>query len=472
MRARVRGLLALSIGIAINSAVVIQDKPSGGPTPSTPGAEVYFINLKDGTSIAPKDTIHFGLRGVVVAPAGSDKETSGHLHLLIDTGLPSLSEPIPSDLNNLHFAAGQTAAEVILSPGPHTLQLVLADKNHIPHSPPVMSERIHVVVEQPSAQTSAAPGGQPVALVPGRESKKVKVSSGPGDSNIISQRAYELAERVGTRAAWEFLAAHSTGLYADLARAQLDKLNAVQAAEKQAKERAERELADRLARQRQEEEQAKAEAERRQAEEAAVLEAERRALERQVQEREKAEAERHEMERAAALQAERLALQRQEEERRREMEAEAERHQLRREAALHPAETPDPRQQSQACRHDAERLERLRANPAPVEVARFAQEIVCEELRPQVLHLLDSLTPGVTAATQTEHRATEREAAVPQPNTGPDPKRQDLACKREEEQLVRLRADRVRDDVVRFAGDLACERLRPQVQRLLESLGG
>jgi hypothetical protein len=405
----------------------------------------YFINLKEGTSIAPKATIHFGLRGTGAAPAGSDKETSEHHTLLIDTDLPSLSEPIPSDLNNLHFAAGQTAAEVILSPGPHTLQLVLADKNHIPHSPPVMSERIHVVVEQPSVQTSAAPGGQSGALVSGPESKKVKVSSGPSASNIVGQRAYELAERVGTRAAWDFLAAHGTGLYADLARAQLDKLNAVQAAEEQAKERAEREQADRLARQRQE--QTKTEAERRQAEKAAALEAERRALERKVQERKKAEAERHEMERAAALRAERLVLQRQEEERRRE--------------------------QSQACRHDRERLERLRASPAPVEVARFAQEIVCEELRPQVLRLLDSPTPGVTTAIQgTQHGATEREAAVPQPNTEPDPQRQDLACKREEERLVRLRADRARDDVVRFARDLACERLRPQVQRLLESLGG
>ena len=355
---------------------------------------------------------------------------------------------------------------MILSPGPHTLQLVLADKNHIPHSPPVMSERIHIVVEQPPTQSSPAPAGQSVAHIPGPESKRVEVPPGASDSNTISQRAYELAERVGTRAAWEFLAAHSTGLYAEHARRQLDKLNAVRAAEKEAMERAERELADRLVRQRQE--QARAEVERRQAEKAAALEAERLALERQRQEREDAEAKRHETQRAAALRAERLAFQRQEEVRRREIESEP-----RREAALRLAETPDPRQRPQACRQDAERLERLRATPAPEEVARFAQEIVCEELRPQVLHLLDSLMPAVPAAPQgTEHRGTEREAAVPQANAEPDPKRRDLACKRDEERLVRLRASRARDDVVRFAGDLACERLRPQVQRLLESIGG
>jgi hypothetical protein len=34
-----------------------------------------------------------------------------------------------------------------LAPGKHTLQLVLGDANHVPHSPPVMSEVITITVE-------------------------------------------------------------------------------------------------------------------------------------------------------------------------------------------------------------------------------------------------------------------------------------------------------------------------------------
>jgi hypothetical protein len=83
-----------------------------------------------------------------VAPAGSDRPNSGHHHLLIDTPLPPLNEPIPNDFNHLHFGAGQTEAEVTLAPGEHTLQLLLGDKDHVPHTPPVMSERIHVKVVQ------------------------------------------------------------------------------------------------------------------------------------------------------------------------------------------------------------------------------------------------------------------------------------------------------------------------------------
>ena len=42
--------------------------------------------------------------------------------------------------------AGQTAAEISLSPGKQTLQLILGDKDHVPHNPPIMSEIITVTV--------------------------------------------------------------------------------------------------------------------------------------------------------------------------------------------------------------------------------------------------------------------------------------------------------------------------------------
>jgi len=52
----------------------------------------------------------------------------------------------------LHFGAGQTEAEITLKPGDHTLQLIMGDKNHIPHSPPVMSQRIRVRVAEDMAR--------------------------------------------------------------------------------------------------------------------------------------------------------------------------------------------------------------------------------------------------------------------------------------------------------------------------------
>src|SRR5215471_18708207 len=154
--------LSFVICVATSGAAYSQAK-TGGPTPSPPGATVYFVDLKNGDTLPSKATIHFGLRGMGVAPAGSDRENAGHHHLLIDTDLPPLDQPIPNDFNHLHYGAGQTEAEVTLSPGTHTLQLLLGDKNHVPHSPPVMSERIRVVVGETPPPSAGPSGGRHAA---------------------------------------------------------------------------------------------------------------------------------------------------------------------------------------------------------------------------------------------------------------------------------------------------------------------
>ena len=161
------GLVSLASGPGF-----AQTAQKGGPTPSPAGAAVYFVDLKDGATIGPRTTIHFGLRAMGVAPAGSDRENSGHHHILIDAPLPPLDQPIPNDFNHLHFGAGQTEADIELTPGEHTLQLVLADRNHIPHSPPIMSERIKVRVvdakaapQAGAAQRHPSPPGAKVYLV-------------------------------------------------------------------------------------------------------------------------------------------------------------------------------------------------------------------------------------------------------------------------------------------------------------------
>lgn len=120
-----------------------------GETPAPEGAAVYFIGLEDGATVSSPLTIRFGLSGMGVAPAGVEKEKTGHHHLIIDEAIEGaeLDEPIPADDHHKHFGGGQTEVTIELSPGSHTLQLVLGDWSHIPHNPPVMSDRISVTVE-------------------------------------------------------------------------------------------------------------------------------------------------------------------------------------------------------------------------------------------------------------------------------------------------------------------------------------
>ncbi len=83
-----------------------------------------------------------------IAPAGIEYPESGHHHLLINVDqLASTDTPIPSDDNHRHFGKGQTEVTLDLPEGTHTLQLVLGDQFHIPHNPPVMSEKVTVVVK-------------------------------------------------------------------------------------------------------------------------------------------------------------------------------------------------------------------------------------------------------------------------------------------------------------------------------------
>jgi len=121
--------------------------PGSAPAAAPANAQVYFIWPHDGSVIeGGKFWVRMGLRNMGIAPKGTAVPNTGHHHLLIDTGLPPMSEPIPNDRNHLHFGAGETEARVELPPGTHTLQLLLGDKDHVPHRPPVVSKPITIRV--------------------------------------------------------------------------------------------------------------------------------------------------------------------------------------------------------------------------------------------------------------------------------------------------------------------------------------
>jgi Domain of unknown function (DUF4399) len=123
-----------------------QAAATGKRQPAPKDAKVYFIYPTDGAYIPPNPVIRFGLLNMGVAPAGFEKLNTGHHHLLVDTDLPRLDQPIPNDFNHLHFGAGQTEAKISLPLGPHKLRLLFADSAHVPHDPPVYSNVVNVTV--------------------------------------------------------------------------------------------------------------------------------------------------------------------------------------------------------------------------------------------------------------------------------------------------------------------------------------
>ena len=136
-------MLAVTAALVLAASIVsAQDR-----SPSAAGAEVYIISPKDGAKVSSPFVVQFGLKGMGIAPAGMKFDNTGHHHLLIDTDVPTnFSAPLPSSPKVVHFGKGQTETTLTLSPGKHTLILLLGDYSHVPHNPAVISKKVTVTV--------------------------------------------------------------------------------------------------------------------------------------------------------------------------------------------------------------------------------------------------------------------------------------------------------------------------------------
>ena len=113
------------------------------------GAQVYFISPADGDIVSTNVTVRFGLKGMGVAPAGTQRKHTGHHHLLVNLDVDSLdmTQPLPATEQIIHFGGGQTETQLQLPSGHHSLQLLLGNHAHVPHDQPVLSEKIHITIK-------------------------------------------------------------------------------------------------------------------------------------------------------------------------------------------------------------------------------------------------------------------------------------------------------------------------------------
>ena len=110
-------------------------------------SRVFFIQPSDGDVLDTTFEVIFGIEGMSLAPAGTYESNTGHHHLIIDAPLPDLSMPVPASEQYIHFGKAQDRVMITLKPGKHSLQMILGDGNHIPHDPPLYSEKIIIEVK-------------------------------------------------------------------------------------------------------------------------------------------------------------------------------------------------------------------------------------------------------------------------------------------------------------------------------------
>jgi len=152
-RAAVAGLLmGASVLASAADALKSQEPPKD--------AKVFIVSPADGATVDKTFTVKFGIEGMALKPAGDQTPHSGHHHLLVDVDkepeadkplptsvMPENNAPLPAGPQVLHFGKAQTEATITLTPGKHTLQLVLGDKYHVPFKPSVESKKITVEVK-------------------------------------------------------------------------------------------------------------------------------------------------------------------------------------------------------------------------------------------------------------------------------------------------------------------------------------
>lgn len=126
--------------------------------------------------------------------------------------------------------------------------------------------------------------------------------------------------------------------------------------------------------------------------------------------------------------------------------------------------------QDEACKRDAIRLAELRAKPVASDIAEFDRTLACSKLRPQLSRLKESVAFAAPEGSRGVEDSARTPSPPPQANAplgGPA-----RSCDQEASELSQLRNHGTREQVLKFQQQLSCDRLKPQVFRLLESLGG
>ena len=109
-----------------------------------------FISPEDGDFVDSEFDVIIGSRNVAIG--SHDNEDNAHHHIIIDRDdlmAEFQDEFIPPPLypGDLHLNDGEEEYTLLLPPGEHTLQLMIADHNHIPHYPAIISRQITITVE-------------------------------------------------------------------------------------------------------------------------------------------------------------------------------------------------------------------------------------------------------------------------------------------------------------------------------------
>jgi hypothetical protein len=78
---------------------------------------------------------------------GDAQHHGAHLHLVVDSPLPTSGMTVPMDEKHIHLMHGETKTVLSLAPGKHTLQLIVGSEDHVIRAHAPHSKMIAITVQ-------------------------------------------------------------------------------------------------------------------------------------------------------------------------------------------------------------------------------------------------------------------------------------------------------------------------------------
>lgn len=148
-------------GLVDPSGVVNPHDGHGSGTAGTPAPtsakSVSFAWPQDGSTVFSEFDVVFAVSGMGLRIAGEDPldQTTGHHHLIIDSPSIAAGQVVPKNDKYLHFGDASTTAHLTLAPGPHEIEMQLADGAHLSYGP-ALATKIKIIVKKKPTNTGVS----------------------------------------------------------------------------------------------------------------------------------------------------------------------------------------------------------------------------------------------------------------------------------------------------------------------------
>ena len=139
---RTAGLIfAASAAVALSQLV----------TPAWANDPPAILAPADGATVSSPVTVVMspstGTMATAMQGGAMNMEAGSHLHLIVDSPLPKPGSAVPMDAQHIHLMRGESKVNVSLTPGRHTLQLLMGAPGHLVPANPQISKVVTINVK-------------------------------------------------------------------------------------------------------------------------------------------------------------------------------------------------------------------------------------------------------------------------------------------------------------------------------------